>query len=81
MDLNKEDITKSTHALGFEGKIKDTRVKAKVNNLLDAEFFANHNCGSGLSVATSIGGNLRKGDQVGFLGSPVNFGVKISYLD
>lgn len=48
VDLNKEDLAKSRHKIAYEGYLNDLKVKAKVDNLLNAELFANMNLGNGV---------------------------------
>ena len=61
--------------------MNDLRVKAKFDTALNAEVFADINLGSGVSVSTCIGGNLREENKSGFMGTPMNIGFKVLYLD
>lgn len=61
--------------------MKDLNVKAKINCCFEAELFADMKLGTGLSLQGSLGGNLKQSSKQGFLGSPVNVGLKLKYVD
>lgn len=81
VDLNQNDLKTSTHHLGFEKNIKDLRIKGKIDNQMNADVYCQMHLGEGLSVDLGLGGFLGQSLVHGFLGSPLNFGMRVQYLE
>lgn len=81
MHLDKDDLQKSTHHLAMKKKHNDLTLKARVDNLLNADLWANMQMKGGLSLQGSIGGNLKESGKGGFLCTPFNLGLKIKYSE